>query len=303
MWNFSPEELRDWYGFKVLRTNIPKKKCGGYLFVNLLNDKCYVGISNTGDGVHSRGRSHGNKSPNKFRNALIKHGKENFLFLPLFYATEGMSREDICRIETDLIVDYDSIDDGYNVLASGGGAGPYGEAFSEIMKEAIARPEVRKRRIDGLNRPEVQARINAGKRAAWADPEVRAKYIAALDEARERQREGILRAFADPEIRERMIKISRENIKIARETAFTEDAKAKHRISCKNMWTPERHAKHAAYMRAKWANEEFKEKMSTRLKERQADPDVKLRQRAGTQAAWDKRRGKSQPEGCSGESN
>jgi hypothetical protein len=135
-----------WNGFKVRSNNVPMQRPGVYRFTNLVNGKCYVGIS---EDVAGRCKYHGPNSTPKFGNAIRKYGREFFLCEPLFYWTDGKhDRIFLMQLETELIIVHDSIRNGYNVKAADGGIGPYGPEFSELQVAGWV-----KRRIAGNEKP------------------------------------------------------------------------------------------------------------------------------------------------------
>ena len=147
--------------FKTDPDNQPRPMPGAYLVKNLLNGKCYVGISQK---VSRRRAEHarGDGTAPLLTKAIRKHGLENFEFTPLFYSITGTAF--LPGLETALIAAYDSLaPNGYNIQAASGAVGPYGPAFGEILRLAYAVPEVRERMIS-RNRataamPSVRARM------------------------------------------------------------------------------------------------------------------------------------------------
>lgn len=117
-------------GFQVNPDNLPLKRPGLYQFTCLVNGKPYVGISQ-----NVAKRNHGpDCSPRKFRNAIRKYGKANFLFEPLAYSVDAQT-DWLPFAEAELITTLDAINNGYNIQAASGGVGPYGPEFSTLMKE------------------------------------------------------------------------------------------------------------------------------------------------------------------------
>ncbi len=177
-------EYIEWRGFKVNPENVPMARPGVYEFRCLVNGKPYIGISGVKTGVagrcrRSRERGHGGP---KFTNALRKYGTDTFVLTPLFYAIGEVDQKWLSKLEADLIVDNDSVKNGYNLQEASGAVGPYGEEFSAILREVLSRPEVKKKlsiasRINNA-RPEVKARQIAGINEANKRPEVKARRSA-----------------------------------------------------------------------------------------------------------------------------
>jgi hypothetical protein len=149
----------DWYGFKAEENNLPLARPGAYRVVNLARfPKCYVGISQNVRG-RLRGYASGNAT-RKFQRALRKYGVENFLIVPICYSISGTDW--LPYLEVDFIVEFDSIKNGYNIIAAYGGVGPYGKEFSESIREALNTPEIRARHLAAIHLPENLAKARVG---------------------------------------------------------------------------------------------------------------------------------------------
>lgn len=106
-----------------------------YMHVNKINNKKYIGI--TQQKVKKRWqRGEGYIRCPLFYNAIKKYGWDNFNHEILF---ENLSKEDACRIETELIKFYKSNDRnlGYNI-SDGGNCVWYGLHHSEETKKKIS---------------------------------------------------------------------------------------------------------------------------------------------------------------------
>ena len=68
---------------------------------------------------------------------------------------------------------------------------------SEIIRASWADPEMRARHLAAMADPEVRARCRAGSAKAWADPEVRARRLAGMRASQERRKAAL--AAADRE--------------------------------------------------------------------------------------------------------
>ncbi len=135
-------------GFQVNPDNLPLPLAGAYRCVNLINGKLYIGISQ-----NIAKRKHSSSSiGRKFRNAINKYGHQNFSYEPLFYFINNeFDKQFLCELEAQLIIDYDSINNGCNIIAAYGGVGPYGPAHNKIMKEAAAKIPKEQRLINTRN--------------------------------------------------------------------------------------------------------------------------------------------------------
>src|SRR6185437_1343364 len=172
--------------FKTDPDNHPRPMPGAYLVRNLINGKCYVGIS---QNVSRRRAEHtrGDGTAPLLTKAIRKYGVENFEFVPLFYSMTGTLF--LPELEATLIAAYDAlVPNGYNVQASSGAVGPYGPAFGEILRLAFAKPETKARKSaaaksrdpilmkkfwEAAQAPEVKARAIATMTATRRRPEVR----------------------------------------------------------------------------------------------------------------------------------
>jgi hypothetical protein len=179
----------DWNGFKVNEENIPLSRPGVYTIQNLVNGKFYVGEA---IDVANRLRSHAAivRAPRKFRNALRKYGLSNFIAIPIWYSV--VAEEDKffqLAVEADLIATFNSVNNGYNVLANYH-QGLYGPAWSaylqtfwtaelrlaqaEITRLQFTDPARRALQSEAVaaynNRPEVKQKFMVLQQRLWADP-------------------------------------------------------------------------------------------------------------------------------------
>lgn len=113
-----------------------------YMHINKTNDKRYIGI--TGQDVRRRWRPDGSgyKSNPLFWNAIQKYGWDNFEHIII---KTGLSKDEACRMEKELIAFYQSNDlvHGYNI-ADGG--------QYNIMPEATRQRLSRERKGTGLGK-------------------------------------------------------------------------------------------------------------------------------------------------------
>jgi group I intron endonuclease len=188
----------EWNRFLVRSDNVPLARPGIYLFKNLINGKCYVGMSAVA-GIASRGKDHSQRTSPKFGNAIRKYGHKNFVFIPLCYWIGPVDRNAMARLEADFIKEYDAVKNGYNVREADTLGGPSGPEFGKIISKTQLEvwknmsPECKARRLSKLHSPEGKARsktarqapesrmkLSASLAAALAKPEVRANRVAAL---------------------------------------------------------------------------------------------------------------------------
>lgn len=172
----------DWKGFKIVAGNEPLARPGVYLFRHTRSNRHYVGISGSARGVLARCNAHrrGDR-PRKLEDALKRYGHSEFIIFPILYVVGAVDRGWLQKLESTLIQEYNSVEDGYNTQASSGSVGPYGEAFSDVMREALSDPEWRTKHSNTI-------------RAVWADLDLRNK-----------QSETTTKSWRDPVVSERRI--------------------------------------------------------------------------------------------------
>lgn len=130
-----------------------------YIIKSLINDKCYIGYTkhtlNHRLSTHFRCAKKNSMSNNKFANAILKYGIDNFLISLLF---ECDNKEEALNKEIFYIKEYDSVKNGYNSSKGGevggisgkhadfsGSKNPfYGKKHSEETKLKIAQREYKK---------------------------------------------------------------------------------------------------------------------------------------------------------------
>lgn len=206
----------EYYGFQADSNNIPLIGCAGvYQLINQVNGKCYIGIS---QDVARRIRQHSDAKQRKLGNAIRKYGTLQFMVNPVAYSIDDRT-DWLPVLEAQLIAEFDSVKNGYNVVEASNLVGPYGEEFAQIVREyhkahpEIAgprfknwwqsmSPEDRKEFLDSRE----PARL-AGIKAFYSDPEksaadlARRKVLWADPEKREKQTKAIKTAWYDPQLR------------------------------------------------------------------------------------------------------
>lgn len=116
---------------------MPLAKPGAYLIRNIVNGKCYVGIS---QNVAKRLKEHarGTSKASLLRKAIKKYGASAFEATPLLYSTCGTAWLPI--VEAELIILWNCLEHGYNIQAASGAVGPYGEKFRAAARQGKANP-------------------------------------------------------------------------------------------------------------------------------------------------------------------
>lgn len=128
---------------QVQEDTIDDKKWCVYIHINLINNKVYIGI--TSRKPEKRWGKNGNeytiKNHPAFGRAIEKYGWENFSHEILF---EGLSKEDACQKEIELIREYKSNctryknpSFGYN-MSDGGNIGSSGYVWSEESRKKLS---------------------------------------------------------------------------------------------------------------------------------------------------------------------
>jgi len=166
MQSLIPEKPTTWKGFIADPCNLPIQRPGLYFILNVVTQKGYVGISKDVNHRLAIHASYG--SPKHLRRTLKRHGKSSFFIIPLFYLTTS----DITvlpQLEAQLIKDFDTIANGYNIIEVSEYTGSYGEMF----KQAIVLSWTTERR----NRNSEIAS------AQWLNPITRAQKIAGINAA------------------------------------------------------------------------------------------------------------------------
>jgi NUMOD3 motif-containing protein/GIY-YIG catalytic domain-containing protein len=256
--------LVTWNGFVADDANLPLPRPGCYLLKCLDNEKRYYGISYD---LAGRTKNHARSvrpkigrptRTSKLINGLRKHGIDRFIVIPIVYSIDG-SIDWLPIFEAEMIAEYDTVRNGYNVLEAWRRAGPPGEEFRAIMKAAA-------------NTPEALANRAAAARSSWADPETSASRRA---------------AFADPDVRARKsvaAKARTDDRSIAVKAMQTPEAVAKREATKRERgstsWTPERRAA---------ANARKAARRATKAAEREANrPSVIEKRRKASLARWAK---------------
>ena len=101
-----------------------------YKHTNKINGKCYIGqtcYTNPTHRWHSDGS--GYKSQQKFYRAILKYGWENFEHQVLI---ENLTKQEADELEIAYINQFDSIENGYNLLIGGSGQTTQGEAVYQL---------------------------------------------------------------------------------------------------------------------------------------------------------------------------
>lgn len=185
-----------WHHFRADFDNIPLERPGVYRIVHIETGRSYIGISRD---VARRLKAHAlGNSPTKMQAALRKYGKEGFLIEPLFYLLSEDHLPWLSILEKELIAQYDTLDNGFNVCeGSPPFGGAYGQEFRDRCRIAQNDPDVTARRAATMARPEVRARweasmllarpkLSAATSAYFSDPKIRALNVETQREAQSR---------------------------------------------------------------------------------------------------------------------
>lgn len=165
--------------YQIYAGNELQPRPGVYLITNTVNDKVYIGISaNVKRRIHQH-FTKGGCVP-LLAKAIEKHGPAAFLVTPIYYSVTGT--EHLPEVEAILISEHSSAEHGYNIIKASGRVGPYGERFSERLKEAFNKPDVKAattERVRKMQTAEFVAKRVAKQRATMNTPEFKAKRSAA----------------------------------------------------------------------------------------------------------------------------
>jgi|GEM_PF-6272938 group I intron endonuclease len=179
--------LIEWRGIYVRADNQPLSRPGLYVFINLVNGKRYVGIS---QNVRRRLREHtiGNGCVPILSKAFRKYGNESFVAIPLLYSIDGTDH--LPELEAEFIREFSSVSNGYNVQAASGAVGPYGEAFGAILKAAKSTPDAKARASEASkkhrNTDHAREAMSDENKRRYSDPEYKERQIALLREISQR---------------------------------------------------------------------------------------------------------------------
>lgn len=187
---------------------------GVYRITNVVNGKCYIGISNN---IKNRIASHrhflkkGNCSK-KLQRAYKKYGLDSFQ-VDVLDIMDGASRHELIEREAQRIVENDSVANGYNIVQVAREA-EFGEEFSAAVKAALKKPGVKEkigrisrekwaelspderkeRLVSGIHRPDVLNKTAEEAAARMRDPAFRAsfeeKWLAAVRSGEHRQKQS-----------------------------------------------------------------------------------------------------------------
>ena len=165
---------------------------GIYAIENTVNGKMYVGSAvnlKERRGNHFRRLRRGAHTNGKLQNSYNKHGGESFEFRILLVCRA----EDLLSYEQLVIDKFDVVKNGYNIAPTAGSAlgvkhSPKTKAiYGVASRTKWADPEYRARNIaaikTGAALPEARANQSAAAKARWADPEYRTRNSAALKAA------------------------------------------------------------------------------------------------------------------------
>lgn len=147
------------------------------------SNKVYIGITSQ-DPMLRWNNGLGYRNQKKFYSAIQKYGWDNIKHEILY---SGLSKEDACQKEIELIAKYDSINNGYNVSV-GGECGASGVVRSEETKKKMSESKKGVKHDDQWTNEILEAKqnkkINGGKRCTLNE------ILDRLDEIEEWSKEG-----------------------------------------------------------------------------------------------------------------
>lgn len=187
------------------------------------SNKVYIGITmQTPEKRWKRGLGY-QKQQSLFYNAIRKYGWDNIQHEILY---KGLSKEEACRKEIELIAEYKSNDRrfGYNILEGGKSPKQPPEANisrSEKVKERWASAEYKERlssAMKGVKRsPESCENIRKAQKQRFEDPSQRRKISeiqsgkTRSDEAKRKTSESLKKFYSNPENRKMLAEIRQES--------------------------------------------------------------------------------------------
>lgn len=139
-----------------------------YQALNVVTGKSYVG--QTVQSLDGRRRAHVNaaragRGCRLFKNALRKHGSENFVWSVL---AECSSQEEMNRVEELLIETVGSLaPEGYNLSRGGDSGGKKSEEARAHMRAVFARPEVKAKRSKAQKEVHSRSEVLEACRKIW----------------------------------------------------------------------------------------------------------------------------------------
>jgi Tfp pilus assembly protein PilZ len=172
---------------------------------------------------------------------------------------------------------------------------------SAAIKAAWADPEARARRIEAIRRArqslESRQRTSAASKASWADPEERERRTDGIrrsnddPEVQKRKSEASEKAWADPEKRQRMT----EAISEAKRTDEAR-ARASESIRAALVADPGASERLSAASKQSWSDPEVRRARTKGIRRSYQDPDVRLAHAEGISKSWTPERKKKQSE-------
>src|ERR1700726_2957086 len=201
-----------WREFMVDPKNIPLALPGVYSITHLDTGRRYIGIS----GNVLKRLAHRAKHPGSGRigEAIRALGPAAFLLEPLYYSLNGASG--LPAIEADMIADFDSMTNGFNVQRRSDRAGDRGPLFAAAIRDGLRSPDVQETIRKRSANPEFRQKLSAGVRRALRDPAMMAALVERVarlrgdPEIQARRIEGSTAAWANPAVRARRCSIMRQ---------------------------------------------------------------------------------------------
>jgi len=201
---------------------VRKKKannCGVYEIRNIVSGKRYIGSS-----IYLKGRLNDHRSLlNRGKHTCIhlqrswdKHGENVFQFSVIQIVPEG----DLLMMEQKLLDAAKKSGEILYNIAKDAEAPTRGLTSSEETKAKLRKaqrkrwdnPDNRAAARTSMNQPEVRQRLSEASKAAWADPEIRQKYLNKFpdrppitEDGRQRVSESLIKQWQDPESRSKRL--------------------------------------------------------------------------------------------------
>lgn len=137
-----------------------------YIHKNKINQKAYVGITCQKPEYRWGSTGNGYKECPHFWKAISKYGWDNFSHEILI---TGLSYEDACKMEIELISEQKQTDPNYGYNLSRGGDGLDSEQMKQKWKDETYKAFASKRMKEAWKDPDKRARRSAQAKARWSN--------------------------------------------------------------------------------------------------------------------------------------
>ena len=238
-----------------------------YMARNLVNGKCYIGLTKHSlDWRRHRHEYHSKNPRTHFHHALRLHGAKNFEWsvLRANIPIDKLNAAEMCWIA--------KLKPEYNCTAGGDGLlNPSRQVrvkLSAAVKKVWSSSEYRAHYAAARMSPEYHARVSAALKKACTSPEYRARLSAVQK-----------KAWSSPKVR-------------ARHAAAMASPEARARMSTaiKKAWASlEYRARQSVALKKRWSSSKARARLSATLKKAWSSPEVRARQSAISKKAWEVR--------------